>query len=150
MNGRHRATSDEAQLISALKDFGTACGTAIELVRRGMPARAEWALLRAGRKVALAAGVVFDNHPLGELVYFEPHRPTFADIARDKRARAEGREGVLAPTFSGAACAPGRVHAAPVQAACPVERPTTSAPESDLDLAANVRLPYVRIAGATS
>lgn len=72
---------------AALGDYDAACKTALDLIRRDRYARAEWALVRAGRKVAMAVGCVFDDHPLGDLVYLEPFKITHADIAREKRAR---------------------------------------------------------------
>lgn len=127
---RHRANDRESALIRALRDFDDACRTAGELYRRGREGRADWALVRAGRRVAAALGVTFEDHPLGDLVYVEPFKITPADIAREQRARQ-----ALASTISGAECAPGLPTGAsggvPDRAPVPVERPTTSAPESD-------------------
>lgn len=85
----HRATSTDTLIRTALEDFYRACDTAVELIRRGRYPRAQWALVRAGRKVALAAGVTFEDHPLGDLVYVEPHKITPADIAREKQFRVK-------------------------------------------------------------
>lgn len=84
----HRATDAESVLIRALRDFDTACTTAAELYRRHRHGRADWALVRGGRRVAEALGVAFDDHPLGDLVYVEPFKITPTDLAREQRARA--------------------------------------------------------------
>lgn len=85
---------------TALQDFNAACKTAVDLIRRDRYARAEWALVRAGRRVAAAVGCVFDDHPLGDLVYVEPQKITPADIARLKAFEEKTRDRVAAEAMA--------------------------------------------------